>query len=59
MVVKLRDRYYGDDFARITIPQTAFVDASDSEGGKGYEPIIETDEGEVLVIQPIIEKSNT
>ena len=59
VVVKLRYRYYGDDFAPLTVPQYAFVDASDSEGDKGYEPIIETDEGEVLVIQPIIEKSNT
>lgn len=58
VVVKLRYRYYGDDFAPITVPQQAMVDATDSEDDRGYDPIIETAEGGVLVIQPIIEKSN-
>ena len=37
VVVKLCYRYYGDDFAPITVPQQAMVDATDSEDDRGYD----------------------
>ncbi len=57
VVVKLKYRYFGDDFAPLNTHQEAFVDTTDDRSDRGYEPILETGEGEVLVIQPIIEKS--
>lgn len=59
VVVKLRYRYFGDDYAPITVPQPAMIDATDTEDDRGYSPIIETDDGSIIEIQPVIEKINT
>lgn len=59
IVVKLQYRYYGDDYAPILVPQPAMIDATDTEDDKGYAPILETDDGSIIEIQPVIEKFNT
>lgn len=60
VVVKLHYRYYadGDDYAPITIPQAAIIDAVDDGRDKGYVPLLETEDGIALEIQPVIEKVN-
>lgn len=58
IVVKLRYRYFGDDYAPILTPQPAMVDAVDSDSDFGYTPILTTDDGDVIEIQPVIEKLN-
>ncbi len=58
VVVKLAYRYFGDD-APITVPQAAAVDALDTADSKGYAPLLETEDGSVLSVQPVIQKNSS
>lgn len=58
VVVKLHYRYYGDDYAPITVPQPAYIDAVDTADDKGYMPLLETEDGDMLEIQPVNTKIN-
>lgn len=60
VVVKLHYRYYadGDDYAPIVVPQAAIIDAADEGRNKGYMPLLQTEDGVALEIQPVIKKVN-
>lgn len=58
VVIKLYYQYYGDDYAPLMTPQPAMVDAADDGTDKGYEPIRSTEDGDILVIQPVVQKNN-
>lgn len=58
VVVKLKYEYFGDDYAPLNIPQVAMIDATDADGNKGYMPILETEDGEIPVTQPVINKQH-
>ena len=57
VVVKLKYEYFGDDNAPIMTPQTAMIDAQDTSKDKGYFPLLETEDGNDVVITPVIQKS--
>jgi hypothetical protein len=54
--VKLKYRYFGDDDAPVKTPQDAMIDASDNDGDDSYLPLLQTEEGDEVVITPVIEK---
>lgn len=58
VVIKLYYQYYGDDYAPLMTPQPAMIDAVDDGQDKGYEPILTTEDGDILVIQPVVQKNN-
>lgn len=58
VVVKLKYKYFGDDYAPLNIPQVAVIDATDADGNKGYLPVLETQDNGVAVTQPVMEKTN-
>ena len=58
VVVKLHYEYFGDDYAPLTIPQDAMIDVTDTESDKGYMPLLETEDGDGIVIRPVIRKTN-
>lgn len=58
VVVKLKYKYFGDDYAPLNIPQLAVIDAYDEDGNKGYLPILESEDGEIPVITPVIDKNS-
>lgn len=58
IVVKLRYRYYGEDYAPLNIPQLAVIDATDSDGNNGYLPLLETQDDSVIVTTPVKNKKN-
>lgn len=59
VVVKLGYRYFGDDYAPIIVPQPAMIDPLYTDSDFGYSPVLETDDGSIIEIQPVIEKINT
>lgn len=59
VVVKLEYKYFGDDNAPITTPQQAMIDALDTEGNDDYLPLLETEDGDDVVITPAVEKNNS
>lgn len=56
VVVKLKYEYFGDDNAPMMIPQQAMIDATDTDTDRGYMPLLETEDGNEVIIQPVIEK---
>jgi len=58
VVVKLYYEYFGDDYAPITTPQQAMIDVTDTDTDRGYMPLLETEDGEEVIIQPVIQKTN-
>lgn len=56
VVVKLKYEYFGDDNAPMMIPQQAMIDATDTDTDWGYMPLLETEDGNEVIIQPVIEK---
>ena len=40
-------------------PQPAMIDAVDEGADKGYDPILTTEDGEIVVIQPVVQKQNS
>lgn len=56
VVVKLKYEYFGDDNAPLLIPQPAMIDATDYDGDEGYLPLLETEGGEDIIIQPVMQK---
>lgn len=58
VVVKLGYRYFGDDNAPITIPQAAAVDALDTADNRDYAPLLETEDGGVISVQPVMQRNN-
>ncbi|MCM1066802.1 MAG: hypothetical protein NC418_04410 [Muribaculaceae bacterium] len=58
VVVKLRYDYFGDDYAPLLTPQGAMIDAYDTDGDKGYLPIIVTEDGDVPTFTPTISKKH-
>lgn len=59
VVVRLGYRYFGDDDAPITIPQAAAIDATDTEESKDYTPLLETEDGGLVAIQPVMERKQS
>jgi hypothetical protein len=57
VVVKLKYEYFGDDYAPINTRQEAMIDANDDDNDKGYDPLLETEDGDEIIIQPAIEKT--
>lgn len=57
IVVKLGYEYFGDDNAPITIPQAAAIDALDTSTDKGYTPLLETEDGGIISVQPVMKKN--
>ena len=55
VVIKLAYKFFGDDNAPLTIPQGAFIDADDVED-KGYTSFLETEDGGVIYIFPVMKK---
>ena len=49
--------YFGDDNAPITIPQAAAIDALDTDIDKGYTPLLETEDGGIISVQPVMQKN--
>ena len=58
VVVCLKYKYFGDDYAPLNIPQVAVIDATDTDGNVGYLPILETQDGNTPVTQPVMKKQN-
>lgn len=58
IVIRLVYEYFGDDYAPITVPQQAVIDAADSDTDSGYLPLLETEDGSDIIIQPVIQKQN-
>lgn len=58
VVVKLKYEYFGDDYAPLNIPQVAVIDATDTDGNVGYMPVLETQDGDAPVTQPVMKKQN-
>lgn len=58
VVVKLKYEYFGEDNAPIQTPQSAMIDAQDTDTDDGYLPILETEDGEEVIIIPVVEKQN-
>lgn len=58
VVVKLKYEYFGEDNAPIQTPQSAMIDAQDTDGDDGYFPLLETEDGDDVIITPIIQKQN-
>lgn len=58
VVVKLAYEYFGDDYAPISIPQAAVIDATDEGSDKGLSPALVTEDGSVISIQPVMSKNN-
>ena len=56
VVVKLQYEYFGDDNAPLMVPQPAMIDATDYDGDEGYLPLLETEGGEDIIIQPVMQK---
>lgn len=57
IVVKLAYEYFGDDNAPITTPQQAMIDALDTATNDDYLPLLETEDGDEVVITPAVEKA--
>lgn len=58
VVVKLAYRYFGDTDAPLIIPQQAMIDVTDTDTNREYYPLLETEEGNEVVVQPVMKKSN-
>lgn len=58
VVIKLYYEYFGDDYAPLMTPQPAMVDAVDDGTDKGYDPILTTEDGDMVVITPVVMKQN-
>ena len=56
VVVKLGYEYFGDDKAPIIIPQEAAIDALNTDNDKGYLPLLETEDGCIISVQPVMKK---
>lgn len=56
VVVKLDYRYFGDDNAPLMTPQQAMIDAQDTADDRGYIPLLETEDGSDVIIQPVVTK---
>lgn len=57
VVVKLKYEYFGDNDAPVLIPQQAMIDALDTDGDDDYYPLLETEDGNEIIINPIIQKT--
>jgi len=58
VVVKLAYDYFGDDNAPITIPQAAAIDATDTDEDNGYAPLLETEDGGTVLVQPVMQRQS-
>lgn len=58
VVVKLAYEYFGDDDAPVTIPQAAAIDATDTDDSKDYAPLLETEDGTVVSVQPVMQRQS-
>ena len=58
VVVKLKYEYIGHDNDPIQTPQSAMIDATDSDTDDGYFPLLETENGDEVIITPIVQKQN-
>lgn len=55
VVVKLHYRYFGGDYDKVSVPQTALVSAE----AEGYEPTFLTEDGDEAVVEPVVQKLNS
>lgn len=58
VVVKLKYEYFGEDNAPIQTPQSGMIDAQDTDGDDGYFPLLETEDGDDVIITPVVQKQN-
>lgn len=58
VVIKLYYEYYGDDYAPLMTPQQAMLDVMDDDTDKGYAPLLTTEDGDMVVITPVVLKQN-
>lgn len=56
VVVKLKYEYFGDDNAPIQTPQEAMIDTTDTDKDDGYLPLLESEDGDEIIITPIVKK---
>lgn len=54
--VRLGYSYYGEDYAPLTVPQEAQLDVMDGGEDDGYYPLLEGQDGEEIVITPVVRK---
>ena len=54
VVIRLYYRYYGDTDAPLNIPQESLIDAYDFDDKSDYSPLLETEDGNDVVIEPVI-----
>ena len=54
--IKLKYEYFGEDNAPIKTPQDAMIDATDTDEDDSYLPLLETENGDEVIITPIIDK---
>lgn len=58
VVIKLAYKYFGEDYAPITVPQPALIDAQDEDGNKDYLPTLTTEDGIDVLVQPVMDKQS-
>lgn len=56
VVVKLKYKYFGNDDAPLNIPQSANIDAIDTEEDDSYLSLLETEDGSTVEITPVVKK---
>ncbi len=58
VVVKLKYEYFGHDNEPLLTPQQAMIDAMDTGTDDGYLPLLETEDGDEVIITPVVQKQN-
>ena len=58
IVIRLAYEFFGDDCEAVTVPQQAYIDATDTDNDSCYMPLLETEYGVEVVIQPVMQKKN-
>lgn len=58
VVVKLAFEYFGEDNAPMQTPQMAMIDTTDTDEDDSYNPLLETEDGDEVLILPIVQKQN-
>lgn len=58
IVIRLLYEYFGDAYAPLTVPQQAMIDAVGSDDDTGYMPLLESEDGSEIIIQPVVKKQN-
>lgn len=54
VVIKLKYRYFGGDYDKVSVPQSAILSAE----AEGYEPTFLSEDGEDIEVEPVVQKMN-